>query len=453
MENMNAYLMLFGRKVAALLCLFALGLSAPVLAQAEPAEPVPEPPPSVESFSLPPGDSTPEPELAPAGPVDDAVQPSATKPTPAQPAAEESDAPVDPVAASPTIAETGEQDTRPQSPTARNPGSTPIQRQIVSPPRQRTEVVPPQADLNVESSEKIEPVPEITTKPAQPPEQPDRAPIDQPPASIEPASNPSALYIVIPIALLLLAGIGIYVWRRKDKAEPFANKVAPPVPPSEPKLDEKSEKLIEEPTSPPAPKPVESTINAKPNVESPADGFVTTKIKRPDPAPNPTPVKAPLSDQLSIEFQAESASSTLLNAVVGYRIIINNRSERPLKDLHISGTMIQADKNLVETAASSKGQLLHEVGALAAGQNEQVSGDIRLSLNAFHPIEFQSQKLFVPLVLLRFDYIDSDGNARMQAANYLIGTEHVPPREKMAPFRLDLGPRNYADVASRPFQS
>lgn len=457
MENMKAYWMLGRRKVAALLCLFTLGFSAPILAQAEPAEPVPEPSSPVESFSLPPGNSTTAPEPAPAGPVDDAAQPSANTPIPVQPAAEESDALVDPVVATPTITETEAQDTRPQSRTVRNPDPAPLPRQVVSPPRQRPEVVTPQADPIVESSEQIEPVPEITAVPAQPLEQANRAPLDQPTSDIDPSADPSTLYIVIPIALLLLAGIGIYVWRRNGKAGPFDNRDTATISLSEPELGDKSEKLIDEPSSSPAPEPAEPTINAQPNVESPSDGFVTTKIRRPEPDPKPTPtaanVKTPLSDQLSIEFQAESASSTLLNAVVGYRIIIKNRSEQPLKDLHISGTMIQADKNLVETAGSSQGQLLHEVDELESGQNEQVLGDIRLSLKAFNPIEFQSQKLFVPLVLLRFDYTDSDGNARMQAVNYLIGTEHVPPREKMAPFRLDLGPRNYADVAYRPFQS
>ncbi|GAB5489363.1 MAG: hypothetical protein Pars2KO_29330 [Parasphingorhabdus sp.] len=226
---------------------------------------------------------------------------------------------------------------------------------------------------------------------------------------------------------------------------------------SETKPEENTTTPADEPTPTPTPEPTEPISDIKPDIETPSDGFVTTKIRKPEPVPQPTPaatpVQAPLSDQLSVKFQAESASSTLMNAVVGYRVIVKNRSNQQIRDLRVTGTMIQADKNLVETAASSQGQLLHEIGDLAAGQKEQVSGDIRLPLATFQPIEFQSQKLFVPLILLRFDYTDNDGNAQMQAVNYLVGTEHVPPREKMAPFRLDLGPRNFGNVAHRPFQS
>ncbi|MEP2989882.1 MAG: hypothetical protein ABJN65_12425 [Parasphingorhabdus sp.] len=445
------------RMEAALLCVFALGFATPVFAQAEPAEPVPQPPSSVESFSLPPGNNTPAPEPAPTGPVDDTALPSVATPAPVQPLVKEFDAPVVPVTVPSTVPETAPQSTRSQRPTVRTqlPTSTPSQ--VAPQPDQRPEPVAPQVGPNIDSSDQDEQAAEAVPSPTQPLQQPNGAPIDQPTAVAEQPSEQSVLYWVIPVAIILLAGLGFLVWRRKGKAESSDINVAGSPSFVEQESEENTKPPAEEPAPTAAPEPIEPTSNTKLNVEASSDGFVTTKIRKVEPAAQPTPtapsVQAPLSDQLSIEFQAESASSTLINAVVGYSLIIKNGSDQLIKDLHVSGTMLQADKNLAETAAASQGQLLHEVGDLAMEQTTNVSGDIRLPLAAFQPIDFQSQKLFVPLILLRFDYIDGNGNAQMQAANYLVGTEHIPPREKMAPFRLDLGPRNFGDIAHRPFQS
>ncbi len=440
---------------AALLCVFALGFSVPIFAQVEPAEPVPQPPSSVESFSLPPGNNTPAPEPAPTGPVDDTAQPSAATPAPVQPAVEESETPIVPVTAPSTAPETAPQST--QTPTVRTPRPVPSPRQVTAQPDRRPETVVPEVDPKIDTTEQSEQGVKDMPPSTQPLEQVNRAPIDQPDAGAAPSSEQTTLYWVVPIAIILLAGLGFLFWRRKGKAKSSNIDVATSPLLSETEPEENTKTPADEPTPTPAPEPTKPISDIKPDVETPSDGFVTTKIRKPEPVPQPTPaatpVQAPLSDQLSVEFQAERASSTLMNAVVGYRVIVKNRSNQQIRDLRVTGTMIQADKNLVETAASSQGQLLHEIGDLAAGQKEQVSGDIRLPLATFQPIEFQSQKLFVPLILLRFDYTDNDGNAQMQAVNYLVGTEHVPPREKMAPFRLDLGPRNFGNVAHRPFQS
>lgn len=428
----------------ALSCLLTLVFAAPLLAQAEPTEPIPQPPSSVEDFSLTPGTNAPAPQPAPTGPVDDTAPPVTTTPAPVQPATVEPSATEGLETAPATAPQTAPQATQSQTSASRAQQPARSARRTPAQPRTQTETATPLVDPESETSEQDSPPSETTTSPTDPVEQSVPVPADPLTTEAEQSSDQSTLYLGTALAIILLGGLGFFLWRRKATANQVVETDEAAPPPSKPRSEEKSKIPAEEPA------PV---IAEKPGTSASSDGFVTTKIRKPEPTVQPAPTAKPVSDQLSIEFQAQSASSTLVNAIVGYSIKIENRSGQPLNDLHISGTMIQADKNLVETAASSQGQLLHELGDLAAGQSEQASGDIRLPLATFQPIDFQSQKLFVPLVLLRFDYTDSDGNAQMQAVNYLIGTEHVPPRDKMAPFRLDLGPRNFGDVAHRPFQS
>ena len=254
--------------------------------------------------------------------------------------------------------------------------------------------------------------------------------------------------LLLAIAVLVLLTIAVFLWKKRQKHIP-----ADTQDPTEPAAKATVSKTTTLPAENPEATTSDLTKDGKAEQNATSDGFVTTKIRQTNPPARKQPVSMTQSDALHIGFQATSAASTLVNAIVTYRIIIENRSGQPIENLRISGTMIQADHKIVETAAASQGQLLHEIAMLEVGQSDTVSGDIRLPLKAFEPIEFQSQKLLVPLILLRFDHADSSGNHHMQAANFLVGTEHSPPRDKMAPLRLDLGPRNFGDVAHRPFQS
>lgn len=437
---------------AILLCPLALNFSSPVLAQAEPTETVPQPPPSVEEFSLPPGDTTPPPQPVPTGPVDDTALPPIAAPEPVSPTPEPVETPEnsDTAPATPVVTETqNSQSPAPASPTPqRNASPEPDRVQ----PSQQSQAAVPQ---NAADDEKSAPDGSAATDEAsvseqdELAEQSDRTLTAPAPTNVEQSSSQSTFLLISLLVAGLLAGLGFWIWRKKKIAEPIKDDDAV----ATSLEDSKNNNIVTEVEPATSPAPSEPIIEPGPDTGASSDGFVTTKIRKTETKPETRPVKAAISDLITIEFHAQSASSTLLNAVVGYELEIRNISEQQISDLHISGAMIQADKNLVETAASSQGQLLHEVGDLKAGEKERVSGDIRLPFTAFQPIDFQSQKLFVPLILLRFDYFDSEGNAQMRALNYLVGSEHSPPREKMAPFRLDLGPRSYGNVAHRPFQS
>ena len=61
--------------------------------------------------------------------------------------------------------------------------------------------------------------------------------------------------------------------------------------------------------------------------------------------------------------------------------------------------------------------------------------------------EVEGRKLFIPVIALNACYEWSSGNGH-SGASFLVGRESGD-EEKMAPFRTDLGPRVFKDLARR----
>ena len=148
---------------------------------------------------------------------------------------------------------------------------------------------------------------------------------------------------------------------------------------------------------------------------------------------------------LKIEFVAESASSTLINALINYRIILTNRRRRPADksgNFRCHGTGRERYCGVRSRICTHA--VLHELPSLASGQSVTCDGQLRLPLTAIRPIAFKSQALFIPLARFRGRISMMEmGRKQRQVAAFVVGREYDPPRQKMAPFRLDLGPGSF----------
>ena len=154
---------------------------------------------------------------------------------------------------------------------------------------------------------------------------------------------------------------------------------------------------------------------------------------------------------IAIGFQPHSANATLFNAVVGFELTLSNHGGEVLTGIRVQGSMGQAGENGTRDPALADLSTFRELPALRAGQTEKIVAEFRIPLASIHPIIFRSQALFVPLVQISIEFTDGAGFQHFQTAAYLVGQEHQPPRLKMAPFRLDLGPRSFAPLGHRPF--
>lgn len=377
----------------------ALVLSPVAGAQAQvsddPAVPLPQSSPSVESYSLPPGpNSNPQqdglqgpvaPDIPLANPmiVTPRTVPAPTRRTP--PSDSQSGVP----------AQTERSADRALSQPDRQPD--PVPQSSKSPP------------ANTADSAAAQPAPEANEPP-----HPTTGPRN---IASSPAATPSLPVDESPIsdwllwlaAALLAALLGTILLLRKRRARPEQRVAAPLVP----KPDSGARQMPETVTG-------------------------ISKALPPVPAPS-----------LLVGFQPRSANATLINAVLNFELTLSNPASENISDIRITGTMIQARNHGNSDHASIPLSSLANIEQLRNGESEKVVGEFRIPLNSIDPILFQSQALFVPMVQLSFEFADAAGRQHVQTASFLVGREHQPPRPKMAPFRLDLGPRSFAPLGYR----
>ncbi|MGB5485418.1 hypothetical protein [Parasphingorhabdus sp.] len=153
---------------------------------------------------------------------------------------------------------------------------------------------------------------------------------------------------------------------------------------------------------------------------------------------------------VAISFQPRSANATLFNAVVGFELRLSNPGNEVLTGIRVTGAMVQAGEDGTDNPISADLSPLGAVSNLPVGETKKFVTEFRIPLASIHPIMFRSQALFVPLVQISIEFTDGAGFQHYQTAAYLVGQEHQPPRPKMAPFRLDLGPRGFAPLGHRP---
>ncbi len=455
----------------ALMIAGVLGLSAVYAASAQgqavprslPPEPLPDLP-SVSDYSLPPGDGQTPASNQAEGPVEENAAPPQAAPSPGTIAPNAQPVPVTPLpqtGTTPTNSNsnqsTPQENARPSTPVNSAPPVTSAQQ-----PNNNSNATPTPRAPSINENQ---PQPGFTTDlPGQP------LPSDAPAPDIAPEAAPSATppargseanifyYLAGGLALLLFGGLGIFFWRRKAAMPVYEEEVVDDLQP------EPAAQLVLAPTPrKPAPKIYSPPNPAEPEKPAPisSDGFIVSSLSTaPEPAPAATPpppatlkptggAKEASSDYLRIEFTANGASSTLLNAVLNYAITLTNMSEKDMRDICLSGLMMQADSEIARNHDEQKGELLHRTQSLPAGETATLEGDIRLPLSAIRPITFKSQALFIPLARFVVQYTDHQDVENEQSASFIVGREYEPPRPKMAPFRLDLGPRSFSPVGQR----
>lgn len=347
-------------------------------------------PPS--SYQLPPASPTPDPRLQ--GPV--VEDHPVAGPTTSTPATPEPDTP-------PTAAPVITQRTAPPATRAPMPSTAPSP----TPPRSRDA-----APLPAPS-----PQPQATaTTTAPPPDGSASAAASEPVSAPAPPSRdtPGESWPWYAAALALASGIAAGLFRlarrRRDRGSPAVSQQSAEAP------------------SPPA-----ATLTPSP---------------RPAPVPPVRPTAA--APVLTVTLEVRRFSATLVNASLDYRLRVVNTGALPLADIIIGGDMIGAHASLPpEAQFAHDGAALearHRIATLGPGESAELSGTLRLPLAGAAAIRRGTAALFVPLVRL-CARAGADGPSF--ASTHVVGEVPARPGGGLRPFRLDLGPRIYPDVAQR----
>jgi len=282
---------------------------------------------------------------------------------------------------------------------------------------------------------------EVTTDPAPQPDAADAglAPI---PAN---GSFPSWPWIAALIALV--AGGGFLAWSRRDRSRrqgdpgrmAFAGLVpdtAEPgaAPPIRPRAD-------------PVP-PRQSDLGPRPD-PVPVPGTV-----RPAPVPRPagdgTIVSTKLKPQLNVEFVPDRVVITEQEVMLMFEIIISNVGSAPARDVLVEGHLFTAhvgqDRDIATffqnpIKSDDRMTLIAPLGKVS------LKSVARLPLDEIHQFEAGGRKLFVPL--MGFNILYRFGGTEGQAsASFLVGRGNEED-EKLAPFRIDQGPKIFRGLSSR----
>lgn len=239
------------------------------------------------------------------------------------------------------------------------------------------------------------------------------------PVSSAPQSGPMREIVLAVTALIVLAALGwLFFRRRLGRAERIDAPAAPPLP---------------VPVAPPPPPPASGPA-------APPPVF----------AAEPEPASAPRA-WIEFDLRPIRAGTNLTSAAVDYELTVRNTGDGTATGIHVDIRLLSASAEQDAVLAALFAMPIDRPAIapfdLPPGTEATLGGMAmapRETLNAFTA---QGRSFFVPVLALNALY-RRDGGEGQTASAHVIGIEREGTA-KMAPFRLDTGPRMAADVGQR----
>jgi hypothetical protein len=248
--------------------------------------------------------------------------------------------------------------------------------------------------------------------------------------------------------IALIGGGGFLAWSRRDRSrrhgDPGRMAFAGLAP-------DTAETGLAPPVRPRA-DPVPS--GGRPNLGPRPDPVPPAGTALPSPAPKPssdgTIVATKLKPQLNVEFVPDRVVVTEQEVMLMFEIVISNVGSAPARDVLVEGHLFTAhvgqDRDIATffqnpTASDDRMTLIAPLGRVS------LKSVARLPLDEVNQFEAGGRKLFVPLI--GFNILYRFGGTEGQAsASFLVGRGNEED-EKLAPFRIDQGPKIFRGLSSR----
>jgi hypothetical protein len=276
------------------------------------------------------------------------------------------------------------------------------------------------------------------------------APPPTPTTSFPPAPEPSNAgvphgFSLVPWLLAFLvvgAGAAFLFWRSRSRAAvaggPQLDYFVAPEP---------------APAPAPAPAPTPRAAPAPPKAAEPAP----PPPRAADPAPPPTPAPAPVGVVSSglrpwIDIAIEPLRCTLTDRDVTIEFVLEllNSGGAPARSVSIEGIILNAGPSQDEDLAAffanppvpgNKIEIINPIHRV------EFPTQVVMPREAMQPVEMGGRQVFVPLLSFYAIYRAGSGEGRT-SVSFLVGRSGNG--DKLAPFRLDLGPRIFRDLSARP---
>ncbi len=183
-----------------------------------------------------------------------------------------------------------------------------------------------------------------------------------------------------------------------------------------------------------------------PNVERPR--LAPERASTPAPA-TAAPIPAPAAGPLDIALEPVRLSLTLMNAALAYRLEVSNTGTAPITGLAIGADMIAAHASMSREQQLSGpergGAIVEQIARIEPGETRLVEGEFRVPFTQIVPIRQGDAALLLPLARFR---VTADG-AEPLVRTFVVGQPGAGTN--LQPFRLDLGPRIYPNLAQHAF--
>jgi hypothetical protein len=148
-----------------------------------------------------------------------------------------------------------------------------------------------------------------------------------------------------------------------------------------------------------------------------------------------------------------------MGATINYSLTLHNRGSRSAEDILIRTLISNADTSqqatLQQFFAGATGLPAHSAVSIAPGESQTLTGELRLLPDQIAPVQMGDRALLIPLVAFDAQYRwadDASGSptgAGRTGRAFIVGQEKSPPADRLAPFRVDQGPRQFRTPGSR----
>ena len=265
-------------------------------------------------------------------------------------------------------------------------------------------------------------------------------------ASVEPAPIPDLPsgdgFLLWPwlLAALAAAGGGLYYYRTRLQpslaggAETRAFEAPAPAP-APPRPATKPAPVAPRQAAPrhdPTPKTPAAPVPAA--AEDPFKGFVSTRLR----------------PWIELGFDASRCTVENDKVTIDFEIEMINSGNAPARGVLVEARLVNAgpaqDSEIGQFFAHPVGQG-ERIDTIAPLKNVRIKSRIVTPLSNVQVLEVAGRKVFVPLIAFNILYGWSRGTGQT-SASYLVGRD--TKSDKMAPFRLDLGPRLFRSLGQTP---
>lgn len=164
-------------------------------------------------------------------------------------------------------------------------------------------------------------------------------------------------------------------------------------------------------------------------------------------------VSTRLRPWIEIEFVPERTIVDGDKVALEFVVTLYNSGSAPARDVLIEAGMFNASPAQDREIAAFFGNPVgrgDRVPVIAPLQRVVVRSAVTLPRSQVRPLEMEGRPLLVPLAGFNALYRWGSNGQGQTSASYLVGKE--TKGEKLAPFRLDLGPRVFRGLAAREHQ-